>query len=192
MRALFSLKSLGLLVAFVAVITGAAVFAERWFPREVGTESAQVTVRPVNTNRTVEVTEKKSTPDQAEMPPDRTIRDLVQTWNQGNPEDIASLFASDGTLIIPTGSQIQSRSEIKKTILEKSAGPLKKTKLTNTVDKVSRPDPETAVVQGTYKLDGIRILGLSTSATGAYVLRQIKREGRWLIARAEVMKGDNN
>jgi len=126
----------------------------------------------------------------AEAPPDGTIKELVRTWNQGNAEDIAGLFTSDGTLIIPTGSQIQSRNEIRKTISEKRAGALKATTLTNTVDEVSRPDAETAVVHGTYKLDGINILGFSTSASGAYQLQQIKRNGRWLISRAKVTGGD--
>lgn len=127
----------------------------------------------------------------AEPPPDRTISELVRTWNQGSAEDIAGLFLSDGTLIIPTGSELRSSAEIAKTISEKRAGVLKATTLTNTIEKVSRPDPETAVVEGTYKLDGIKIMGLSTSATGSYTLQQIKRDGRWLISRAELKKGGN-
>lgn len=130
------------------------------------------------------------TPKPTETPPDGTIEELVRTWNQGNAEEIAGLFTSDGTLIIPTGSQIRSRDEIRKTISEKRAGLLKATTLTNTVDEVSRPDAETAVVHGTYKLDGINVLGFSTSAAGSYQLRQIKRDGRWLISRAEVTGRD--
>ena len=127
----------------------------------------------------------------AEPPPDRTIGELVRKWNQGSAEDIAGLFLSDGTLIIPTGSELRSSAEIAKTISEKRAGVLKATTLTNTIEKVSRPDSETAVVEGTYKLDGIKIMGLSRSAAGSYTLQQIKRDGRWLIARAELKNGGN-
>ena len=93
-------------------------------------------------------------------------------------------------MIIPTGTSIQSRSEIEKMIAEK--GLLKETTLSNTVDEIARPDAETAIVKGTYQLEGIKILGFSTSATGFYVLRQIKQEGRWLISRAEVNRGNKD
>jgi uncharacterized protein (TIGR02246 family) len=130
---------------------------------------------------------KKEKQSVEEMPPDRIVRDLVNTWNKGNADQIARLFMSDGTLVIPSGSQIQSRGEIEKTISEKRAGILKETTLSNTVDEVRQPDPDTALVNGTYKLDGIRIMGISTSATGSYKLRQVKRDGRWLISRAELI-----
>jgi uncharacterized protein (TIGR02246 family) len=131
------------------------------------------------------------TQEPADTPPDRTIKELVQTWNRGSADEIASLFMSDGTLIIPSGSQIQSRDEIKKTLSEKHAGLLKETTLTNTIDQVTQPAPDTALVHGTYKLDGIKILGVSTSATGSYKLRQVKRNGRWFISKAELRGRDN-
>ena len=67
---------------------------------------------------------------------------------------------------------------------------LKETTLTNTVDELSLPDSNTALIQGTYRLDGIKVLGVSTSATGSYKLRQVKRDGRWFIAKAEVIGRD--
>ena len=129
---------------------------------------------------------------QRETPPDETVKELVRTWNQGKAESIARFFAANGTLIIPTGTSIQSRSEIEKTIAEKRSGLLKETTLSNTVAEITRPDAETAIVKGTYQLEGIKILGFNTSATGSYVLRQIKEEGRWLISRAEVNRGNKN
>jgi len=83
--------------------------------------------------RSPRTAEEGSSPAQGETPPDDTVKKLVRTWNQGKVENIASLFAADGTLIIPTGS-----------------------------------------------------------ATGFYVLRQIKQEGRWLISRAEVNRGNKD
>ena len=120
---------------------------------------------------------------QRETPPDKTVKELVRTWNQGKAESIARFFAANGTL---------SRSEIEKTIAEKRSGLLKETTLSNTVAEITRPDAETAIVKGTYQLEGIKILGFNTSATGSYVLRQIKEEGRWLISRAEVNRGNKN
>ena len=140
--------------------------------------------------RSPRTAEEGSSRAQGETPPDDTVKKLVRTWNQGKVENIARLFAADGTLIIPTGTSIQSRSEIEKMIAEK--GLLKETTLSNTVDEIARPDAETAIVKGTYQLEGIKILGFSTSTTGFYVLRQIKQEGRWLISRAEVNRGNKD
>ncbi|MGH7853778.1 MAG: YybH family protein [Candidatus Binatia bacterium] len=167
-------------------------FSVRFLRKGTATEiePTETSTPAVETAGNKSIPEKKRSPEQAEMAPDGTIKELVRTWNQGNAEDIAGLFMSDGTLIIPTGSEIRSRAEIKKTIAEKRTGVLKETILTNTVDQVSRPDAETAVVQGTYKLDGVKILGISTSATGSYALRQVKRDGRWLILKAEVTGRD--
>ncbi len=186
MQIQFSLKSLSFFVVLAVLLAPIFFFSVRFLPKDTATQNEQI-----HSDIPSDSSERPKAREPAEPPPDRTIKELVHTWNQGNAEDIARLFMSDGTLIIPPGSQIQSRPEIRKTISENRAGVLKKTTLSNTIDKVSQPDPETAVVQGTYKLDGIKILGFSTSATGSYKLRQVKRQGRWLIARAEVTKGDN-
>ena len=186
MQIRFSPKSLSFFVVLAVLLAPIFFFSVRFLPRDTATQNDLI--QPHTPSDT---SERPKAREPAEPPPDRTIKELVHTWNQGNAEDIARLFMSDGTLIIPPGSQIQSRPEIRKTISEKRAGVLKQTTLTNTIDKVSRPDQETAVVQGTYKLDGIKILGFSTSATGSYKLRQVKRQGRWLIASAEVTKAEN-
>jgi uncharacterized protein (TIGR02246 family) len=182
----FSRKSLSFFVVLAVLLVPIFFLSVRFLPKDTATQHDQI-----RSHIPSDTAERPKAHEPAEPPPDRTIKELVHTWNQGNAEDIARLFMSDGTLIIPPGSQIQSRPEIRKTISEKRSGVLKQTRLSNTIDKVLRPDPETAVVQGTYKLDGIKILGFSTSATGSYKLRQVKRQGRWFIARAEVTKGDH-
>jgi uncharacterized protein (TIGR02246 family) len=191
MNSRLSSRSLSLLVIVAAVLALGVSLATHYSGKEAVTEDQQPSIAPAgNADASKDSDGAGETPKPAETPPDGTIKELVRTWNQGNAEDIAGLFTSDGTLIIPTGSQIQSRDEIRKTISEKRAGVLKATTLTNTVDDVSRPDAETAVVHGTYKLDGINVLGFSTSAAGSYQLRQIKRDGRWLISRAKVTGRD--
>jgi uncharacterized protein (TIGR02246 family) len=121
--------------------------------------------------------------------PNATAAKLVRAWNRGSSQEIANLFTPDGILAIPNGSEIQSKSEIEKTIAEKRGGLLRETTLSNTVDEVSQLDADTAVVRGRYQLDGIKILGFSTGATGTFILRQLKREGKWLISKAEVKTG---
>lgn len=140
-----------------------------------------------------EIVERSATLDQkSSSPPDKTVADLVHAWNQGRTNEIAKMFASDGVLIIPAGSQIQSSAEIEKTILERRAGILKDTTLSNTVENVSQSDENRATVKGRYQLEGIKILGFSKSASGSYILHQIRQQGRWLISRAELIKGDQD
>jgi uncharacterized protein (TIGR02246 family) len=117
--------------------------------------------------------------------PESTVKELVQAWNKGDPNKIAELFLSDGVLFLPTGAEIKSREEIKNTIAKHHDGMLKETKLTNRIEGVST-DGEKAIVKGNYQLDGIKVLGFSTSATGSYEFHGTKRDGRWLIAKAEV------
>ena len=140
-----------------------------------------------------EIVERSATLDQkSSSPPDTTVKDLVRAWNQGRTNEIAKMFASDGVLIIPAGSQIQSSAEIEKTIQERRAGILKDTTLSNTVENVSQSDENRATVKGTYQLEGIKILGISKSASGSYILHQVRQQGRWLISRAELIKGDQD
>jgi uncharacterized protein (TIGR02246 family) len=119
--------------------------------------------------------------------PESTVKQLVQAWNQGDADKVAELFLPDGVLRLPTGSEIKSREEIKNTIAKHHAGMLKETKLTNSIEGVST-EGDKAVVKGNYQLAGIKVLGFSTSSTGTYEFHGNKRDGRWLIAKAEVTR----
>lgn len=119
--------------------------------------------------------------------PETIVKTLVLAWNRGDSEAVARMFLPDGVLIIPTGSVIRSRNEIRKRMLEERRGRLKESTLHNTVDDVSVIDANTALVRGQYTLDGMKILGVKTSPAGAYVLRQKKLQGAWLIEKAEVL-----
>ena len=131
-----------------------------------------------------QVWESGSRTDEA---PESTVKELVQAWNQGNADKIAELFLSDGVLRLPTGSEIKSREEIKNTIAKHHDGMLKETKLTNSIEGVST-NGNNAVVRGNYQLEGIKMLGFTTSSTGTYEVHGAKRDGRWLIAKAEVTR----
>ena len=123
-----------------------------------------------------------------EPAPEATIKELVQAWNKRDSEMIAALFLPDGVLRIPTGSEIRSREEIKNTIAQHQNGMLSETTLTNTVEGISKADENNVVVKGTYQLDGIKVLGFGTKSQGAFEISQTKRDGRWLIAKAEVTR----
>ncbi len=119
--------------------------------------------------------------------PETIVQTLVLAWNRGDSEAVARMFLPNGVLIIPTGSVIRSRNEIRKRILEERRGRLKESTLRNTVEDVSVVDANTALVRGQYTLDGVKILGVKTSPAGSYVLRQKKLQGAWLIEKAEVL-----
>ena len=119
--------------------------------------------------------------------PESTVKELVQAWNQGDADKIAALFLPDGVLRLPTGSEIKSREEIKNTIANHHRGILRETTLTNSIEGVAITDGDNAVVKGSYQLDGIKVLGFSTSSKGTFEFVGSKREGgRWLIAKGEV------
>ena len=119
--------------------------------------------------------------------PESTVKQLVQAWNHGDADKIAQLFLPDGVLRLPTGSEIKSREEIKNTIAKHHDGMLKETKLTNSIEGIST-DGNIAIVKGNYQLDGIKMLGFSTGSTGSYEFHGTRRDGRWLIAKAEVTR----
>ena len=176
-----SWAAIGILAAIITVVTPLIVNQLRQKEKKADEES------PAKG----EIVERSATLDQkSSSPPDTTVKDLVRAWNQGRTNEIDKMFASDGVLIIPAGSQIQSSAEIEKTILERRAGILKDTTLSNTVENVSQSDENRATVKGTYQLEGIKILGFSKSASGSYILHQVRQQGRWLISRAELIKGD--
>ena len=120
--------------------------------------------------------------------PESTVKELVQAWNQGDADKIAALFLPDGVLRLPTGSEIKSREEIKNTIAKHHRGILRETTLTNSIEGVATTDGDNAVVKGSYQLDGIKVLGFSTSSKGTFEFVGSRRDGRWLIAKAEVSR----
>lgn len=190
----FTPKSVSVYLLLTGFLALMLFFATRFLPKGTATEPQD----NIQSHTPVSAREKndahkaaeKSSAESADPAPDETVQQLVETWNRGKSEEIAGLFMPDGTLVIPTGSEIQTRDQIQKTISEKRAGVLKETTLSNTVDQVNRPDENTALVRGTYKLEGIKVLGVSTSSSGSYKIRQVKRDGRWYISRAEVIGGD--
>jgi uncharacterized protein (TIGR02246 family) len=166
-----------LLVLSCAVLIAVPFLALRVF-RASGVERATATPRPENHGK---VEPERSAPE-------AVVKKLVASWNHGETGAIAGLFAPDAVLVIPTGAEVRSRSEIEKTISEQRGGMLKETILRNTVEDVSQPNGDSAVIKGKYRLEGIKLLGISTSSGGTYIFRQTKRDGRWFISRAEVLR----
>jgi uncharacterized protein (TIGR02246 family) len=122
----------------------------------------------------------------------KVIATVAMAWNKNDVESIARLFVTDAVLITPTGSVIRSRSAIRQRIIDERNGKLKDTTLHGTVEDVSLPDSTTAVVKGKYQIKGMKILGMEKSPEGPFVLHQKKLQGRWMIAKADLTRNQNN
>ena len=117
------------------------------------------------------------------------IAEIVATaWNKNDSEAIARLFLPDATLIMPTGSVVYSRAAIKKRLIDERNGKLKNTILQNTIAGVFFPNKQAAIVQGNYRLHGMKILGVESSPAGRFVFHQSKRQGQWMISKAEILR----
>lgn len=119
----------------------------------------------------------------------RTVENLVWAWNRKDPEMLAALFLPDAVLVMPSGKVARSRTVIQQRMLDEWRGKLKETTLTHAVDAVSFQGRDVAVVRGRYRLDGVTILGFETEPEGSFIFRQERQRGRWMIAKAELLRG---
>jgi ketosteroid isomerase-like protein len=101
----------------------------------------------------------RKTPDNPESL-SKIVESLKSAWNKNDADRIAELFLPDAILVLPTGSVAQSRSEIRQRVSPNGAV-LKDTQLSYAVEDVSLLNNDTAVVTGKYRLNGVKILGLT-------------------------------
>jgi uncharacterized protein (TIGR02246 family) len=122
----------------------------------------------------------------------RVVEALVTAWNKNDTETLVKLFLPDAVLILPSGSVIRTRAAIRKRIMDERRGRLKDTILHHVVEDVSLDSGNMTVVQGKYRLDGMKVLAIMTSPEGSFVLRQKKPQGQWMISRAELTRNKND
>ena len=115
-----------------------------------------------------------------------SVETLVSAWNTKNSDSIAKLFLVDAVLVMPTGTVTRSRANIRKRLASEWQGKLKESRLSHSVEAISFQGND-AVVKGRYRLDGVSILGFETAPEGPFVLRHRKQQGRWMIAKAEIL-----
>ena len=195
MEAGVSYKSWAAFTLSAALLLLFAFLVTQQIPEPPATEEAVNTVSAKSSDAPNEVADQakdvarqnSESASITEESPESTIKELVQAWNHGDAGKIAALFLPDGVLRLPTGAEIKSREEIKNTIAKSHDGMLKETILTNRIEGVST-NGDNAVVRGNYQLEGIKVLGFSTSSAGTYEFHGTKRDGRWLIAKAEVTR----
>ena len=115
------------------------------------------------------------------------VENLVSAWNEKNSATIIKLFLPDAILVMPTGNETRSRASIRERLVAEWQGKLKDSKLSHSVEAISFQGND-AVVKGRYRLDGMSVLGVDTAPEGPFVLRHRKAQGRWMIAKAEILR----
>ena len=118
----------------------------------------------------------------------KAVEGLVSAWNANDAETIARLFLPNAVLIMPSGNIARSRSGIRARLLDEWRGKLKDTTLIHALENVAVLDSDTAVVKGKYRLNGVKILGFEKAPEGSFVIRHKKQQGRWMIAKAELLR----
>jgi uncharacterized protein (TIGR02246 family) len=117
------------------------------------------------------------------------MESLVSAWNEKNSDSITRLFLVDAVLVMPSGNVTRSRANIRKRLLSEWEGKLKDSKLSHSIEAISFQGSD-AIVKGKYRLDGVTILGFKTE--GPFVLRQKQQQGRWMIAKAEILPNNGD
>ena len=131
-------------------------------------------------------TERKNHPDNRRLVAG-AVNNFVAAWNKKNSDSITGLFLNDAVLVMPTGNVTKSRAKIRERLISEWQGKLKDSRLSHAVEDISFQGSE-AIVKGRYRLDGVSILGFETAPEGPFVLHQRRQQGRWLIAKAEILR----
>jgi uncharacterized protein (TIGR02246 family) len=120
-----------------------------------------------------------------------SVEHFVSAWNEKNSEIIVKLLLPDAVLVMPTGNVTRSRNSIRQRLIAEWQGKLKDSRLSHSVETISSEGND-AVVKGRYRLDGVSILGVDTAPEGPFVLRHRKHQGRWMIAKAELLRNKDS
>jgi uncharacterized protein (TIGR02246 family) len=120
------------------------------------------------------------------------VDEVVLAWNKQDSERIVGFFLPDASLVMPTGKVARTRAGIRARLLEEWNGKLKDTTLSHSVEAVSFNGGDTAVVKGKYRLTGVKILGLEKGAEGTFVFDHKRTQGRWMIAKAQLLRDKAN
>ena len=101
---------LGILAVVIALVT---LIAVRHLRQERYEESDTSKLPPGSAERSKSFDESVPPSEQSAPSPDRTVKELVAAWNQGQGRDIAEMFVSDGVLILRRFSNPISRGNRK-------------------------------------------------------------------------------
>lgn len=123
----------------------------------------------------------------------KAILDIVERfhaeWNRGDAAAVAALFSPDGEFVSPSGAVTSTRPEIRKLLTREFQQKFQGTTLTKSVATIHFLQKDAALAKGTYELMGLDVfLGLERSVNGSFIFRIRKADGRWMIAKAYILR----
>jgi uncharacterized protein (TIGR02246 family) len=117
------------------------------------------------------------------------VGEFVSAWNRHDTNTLAGLFAPAGRFTSPRGATAKGRHQIVEMLTQEHREIYQGTTLRATIDAVTFPVDDAALVTGSYTLSGIDIaLGLEVSAEGSFDYRLTRRGDHWTIASARIYK----
>lgn len=114
----------------------------------------------------------------------RQIADeFVAAWSAGDAPAIGESFAVDGDSLSPDGELFSGRDQVVNRYAELFEGMYKDTTLTLTTTSIRFLQPDVAVVDGSYEIDGMKDAEGNDLPTikGIYMNVSVKEGERWLI-----------
>lgn len=119
---------------------------------------------------------------------EEVVRQFVQAWNRDDAEALSLLFTPNGRLTSPRGSTARGRREIRELLMHEHQEIFIGTSLSKTIQTITFPNVDNALVKGKFKLSGLKVfLGFTTAVNGTFTLRLV-REANWLIEDAHISR----
>ena len=108
---------------------------------------------------------------------DKLTKQYEAAFNKGDAKALAALYTADAFRVAPNGQLVTGRDAIEKQLAEAMAGPAKGGKLTLHQGRVQMPQPDVALVEGTFE-----VAGAANPLKGRYVNTLVREGGEWRLA----------
>jgi uncharacterized protein (TIGR02246 family) len=105
-------------------------------------------------------------------------------WNRHDARAMAQYWAFDGDHFEPDGRRVEGRDAVEKLFAEEQATAFKQSKLSLTIESVWLITPNVALVNGTYRVDGVQGPGgVSLDIRQGFLTSVLVKEAdRWWVA----------
>ncbi|HYC21733.1 MAG TPA: SgcJ/EcaC family oxidoreductase [Candidatus Bathyarchaeia archaeon] len=124
---------------------------------------------------------------------ENTIRklyaDFTAAWNKHDPKTMAGFWAIDGDHMEPDGRHAKGKQEVERLFTEEQKTVFKDSTINLTIETVWFPDAETALIDGTYTLSGVKDLqgGDVPTRRGHLTAILIREDNDWRVAAGRAM-----
>lgn len=115
--------------------------------------------------------------------------EFQKAWNRHDPKTMAAMWAPDGDHMEPDGTRAAGREEVRALFEKEHTGPFKETKIDLSINSVWFITADVALVDGSYRLTGVRGAGGKALPDREGHLSSIllQENGDWWIAASRAM-----